>query len=129
MYVEGAPARVRPSKLARSVIGILLISGVIGLGIAGVEAARGGRSSKDIPNAAWLAKLKPGGNDVIAVFAIDTEGNIQPFRGRFLGKPGQRVEYAPIEDPLHERDITLQIGNPKVCWTTNTGAEECVVYR
>lgn len=98
---------------------LILLGGVIG-GV--VVAAQG---SKPIPPGVWN-QLKFGSNELAVVFAVDTEGNIQPYYDPGVGKP---EAYQPIANPLHTPWVQMQMGNPKVCWIASDGGQECQTYQ
>lgn len=100
--------------------GLVLLGGLIGGVVVAAQNADG------IPTGIWNQHLKFGSNDLLVVFAVDSEGNIKPYFEKDVGKPGS---YDPVEDPIHTPWVQMQIGNPKVCWIASDGGQECVTYQ
>jgi hypothetical protein len=96
--------------------------GVVVMGSA--DAMHGGRHAVGKGNGV-LNALRFDNTDLLVVFAVNSAGEIQPY---YYSSTGNREEYAPVKDPIAEPTIEIEVGNPKVCWKTSGGDEECVVY-
>ena len=117
-----------------------------GRGWAGIAMAAGMALGGMIIGAAWANHGGPHGNPaagkpdaplnallqfgsppktLVAVFAVAVDGTVQPY---FLAQSGKPAPWEDIQDELHKFDIEVEIGNPKVCWKTTGGGQECVVY-
>jgi hypothetical protein len=111
------------------------VAAIAGVGLAGmiVGAALAkhgdphGNPAVGKPDAPLNALLKFGTppKTLVAVFAVALDGTVQPY---YLADNGRRAPWEDIQNPLAEFDIEVEIGNPKVCWKTTGGGQECVVY-
>lgn len=108
-------------RMALAAVALLLMGSVIG----GVVVAATTGVAKGIPQGIWKNQLEFGSNQLLVVFAVDLQGNIQPYFEKETGRP---EKYEPVTDPIASAQIDIEIGNPKVCWTTSSGGKECVVY-
>jgi hypothetical protein len=125
-----SPGRTRSRKLQ----GPRLASAVAGVGLAGLivgaaVAQIAGHSNPAVgkPDAALKGLLQFGSppKQLVAVFAVALDGTVQPY---YLAQTGKPAQWEDIPNPLAEFDLNVKIGNPKVCWTTSGGGQECVVY-
>ena len=91
----------------------------------GAWAAHGGWHAKPLPPGLW-SMLEFSSAPLLVVLAVDQNGAVQPFYHQTLGKP---APYEDIQNPLSAPKVEMKIGNPKVCWKTSGGDEECVVYQ
>ena len=97
---------------------LVLVGGLIGGGVVAAQWAAG------IPPGIWN-QLKFGSNDLLVVFAVDSQGNVKPYYEKDVGKP---ADWENIPNPHFSPWVQIQIGNPKVCWIASDGSRECVVY-
>lgn len=112
--------------LAGAVAGVALIGMIVGAALAN-HGGPHGNPAVGKPNAAINALLKFGSppKDLVAVFAVALDGTVQPY---YLAQTGTPAPWEDIQNPLAAIDIDIKIGNPKVCWKTTGGGQECIVY-
>jgi hypothetical protein len=112
--------RRSPWSFTGLVVGLTVSAFLAGAG----WAAHGGHHAKPLPPGLWQM-LEFSTSPLLVVLAVDQAGAIQPYYHQTLGKP---AEYEDIQNPLSEPKVEMKIGNPKVCWKTSGGDEQCVVY-
>jgi len=111
----------RKTGLRAAVAGtLMLVGGLIGGVVVAAQNADG------IPTGIWNQHLKFGTNKLLVVFAVDSQGNVKPYYEKNVGTV---MAHQDITNPLHSAGVTIEIGNPKVCWIATDGGKQCVRYQ
>jgi hypothetical protein len=111
--------------LAGVIAGVGLAGLIVGAAVAQVAGHSNPAAGK--PDAALNGLLQFGSppKQLVAVFAVALDGTVQPY---YLAQTGKPAPWVDIQSPLATVGLDIKIGNPKVCWTTTGGGQECIVY-
>lgn len=123
-----APLFTSPRWLVASA---LAGAAVVGMFIGGALATHGGchaHCAVGKPETILNNFTLPGGAKPLVVFAVYEDGAVQPYYYNMRnGKPGNTEPWEDIPDGK-KANVNAEVTNPKSCWTTSGGDQECVVY-
>ena len=112
--------------LAGVIAGVALAGMIVGAALANHGGPHGNPAAGK-PDAPLNGLLQFGSppKQLVAVFAVAVDGTVQPY---YLAQSGKPAPWEDIQNPLSAFTIEVKVGNPKVCWKTTGGGQECVVY-
>jgi hypothetical protein len=114
-----------------NVLGYTLVASIFAAGVLVGGALAMHTGTHYPPTGRGMSQWNPykfGASDLVVIFAVDKDGNVEASYRDFGANPGQMTTWQYISPALAELDINIRIGNPKTCWITSSGDKQCVVY-